>query len=221
MITNTMQRRGVVWGLAVLAASVLPALARAEDSNFQEQTTRNAMDNAVSKIAVDLSKTKLDIKRIAVIPLRNDTEDRYAEQAVKQAVTRSPYQLYARDEAEFNELVKEIEWNVRKEDVMDPEKVKKFGKIAGVDAIMYGVVWDKGVNMWSIRGHSKLTLNVANVETGQIVWSSGPVEGDAYIHWSDALTQFWRFPVVILIIFGVLMLFGLMLKALRRAYRPI
>ena len=99
--------------------------------------------------------------------------------------------------------------------------MQRFGAIEGVDAIMYGIVWDNSINLWSIRGHAKVSLVLADVETGQELWRSGPLEGEAFMHWSDALMQFWRFPLVALVLFVVLILIVIGLARFKKAYKPL
>lgn len=185
------------------------------------ETIQRATDIAMQSVSRDLGgKSFTDVKSIAVVPLRGDP-DGYVTERVRDMVTKTPYGLFTRSDDTWNTLLKEIEWGVRREDVMDPATVQKFGKIKGVDAILYGIVWAESVNMWSIRAHSKLSLVLADVETGQELWRSGPLEGEAYMHWSDAVTRFWQYPLLLL--FAIVLLFVVLVVAakLRRAYRPL
>lgn len=208
---------------AVLAAAILTAATPvlADD----EETLQRATDEAIQKIGADLGRTKFPkIKSVAVVPLRGDANE-YATTSLRSAVTKTPYGLFTREDDTWNTLLAEIEWGVSREDIMAPKTVQKFGKIEGVDAILYGFLWDRDVNLWSVRGHAKMSVQLADVETGQVLWSSGPVEGEAFIHWSDAVTRFWRYPLVLigavvglLIVLVVLRGIG---RAVRHATRPL
>jgi hypothetical protein len=203
--------------MAVAALLLLAAGASASD----EETLQRATDEAIGKIGKDLGKASAEsVNHVAVIPLRGDA-DEYATSGLESAVTRTKFALFTRSEAIWDELLKEIEWGDRREDVMNPETVQKFGKIEGVDAILHGRIWDRNVNMWSVLGRVRMSVHLADVETGQIVWSSGPVEGAAYIHWSDAITQFWRYPLVLLMVLVVLVILALFVHRLKKAYRPL
>jgi hypothetical protein len=191
----------------------------------QDETIQRATDAAIGRIVGDLQRTSFPkIKNVAVVPLRGDRDD-YATSGLKSALTKTSYHLFSRSDEEWDKLLTEIEWGVRREDIMDPATVQKFGRIKGVDAVMFGQVWDRDVNMWSIRGHTKLSVSLAEVETGQILWSSGPVDGEAYMHWSDALTQFWRYPMMLLVVaisLGVcLLLIRWVMHLVVRASRPL
>lgn len=217
------------WGeraaFCVLVACVafLPA---AEASAGGDETVQRAADEAIAQLAEQLNAAELsDIRNVAVLPLAGDG-DGYITTGLRSAVTGTDLKLITRESETWEMLLDEFEqWSARRQDVMDPETVQEFGKIQGVDAILYGRVWDNDVNMWSIRGHVKVTAHLADVETGQVAWSSGPVEGEAFIHWTDALTRFWRYPLLIIGILIVLLVLLLVIhkirKAVRHATRPL
>ncbi|HUW33973.1 MAG TPA: hypothetical protein VM223_20380 [Planctomycetota bacterium] len=201
----------------VLLLLAVPLAARADD----QEALQRATDSAIAKIADGLGKRNVaDVKTVAVVPLRGDEGD-YATSGLRSATTKSSYGVFTRDDPTWDMLLGEIEWGTRREDVMDPATVQKFGKIAGVDAILYGRVWGSRINMWGLRAETKLTVTLADVETGQELWSSGPVTGEAYIHWSDALVQFWRYPLVLIgVIVGLAIIIAL-LRAIKHALRPL
>jgi hypothetical protein len=202
-----------------LALWVAPA-ARAQ-TDAERSTLQKATDAAVAQALASLSSTNFPgVQHVAVVPLRGDA-DGYLTSGVKSGVTRGPYKLFAREDQEWNTLLGEIEWGARREDIMDPATVQKFGRIQGVDANLYGQLWDRNVNLWSIRGRAKVSLNLADVETGQILWSSGPVEGEAYMHWSDALTSFWRYPMFLTGVLVLLVILLVIWRIIRRATRPL
>jgi len=210
-------RRFIPVLMALACIMLAPLAARADD----QEALQRASDAAIAKMSDSLAKTKFaDVKTVAVVPLRGDEGD-YATSGLRSATTKSSYAVFTRDDPTWDMLLGEIEWNVRREDVMDAATVQKFGKIAGVDAILYGRVWGSRVNMWGLRAETKLTATLADVETGQELWSSGPVTGEAYIHWSDALVQFWRYPLVLLGVIVALVILIALLRAIKHALRPL
>jgi hypothetical protein len=185
------------------------------------QTLQQAVEQAMQSVPQSLGAKPFEgVKSIAVVPLRGDP-DGYVTERVRDMVTHTAYGLFTRSDAAWNLLLQEIEWGVRREDVMNPETVQRFGKIEGVDAILYGIVWDQAVNLWSIRGHAKLSLILANVETGQELWRSGPLEGEAFMHWSDAVTRFWRYPLFLMAFLVMLLVLVIAVLRLRRVFRPL
>jgi hypothetical protein len=217
-----MRIRGISAGaITIVVLLTLAALGTRPAQADDAEMLQRAADAALQPVGADLGGRRFEnIKSIAVIPLRGDS-DGYVTEHVRDLITQTPYALFTREDQVWNELLREIEWGVRREDVMNPETVQKFGKIEGVDAILYGTIWDNSINLWSIRGHTKVSLVLADVETGQELWRSGPLAGEAFIHWSDALMQFWRFPLLVLVAFVVLGIILLGLRKLRKAYKPI
>jgi TolB-like protein len=218
-----MMTRATIAGVA--ATVVLAALAAPAAGNERE-TLQRASEKAVAQIEQSLRAARLAPKTgsVAVLPVEGDKEE-YVTNLLKTAVTRTDLSLFTRNDETWKKLVAEIERGVRQKDIMDAATIQKFGRIQGVSAILYGRIWDESVNMWSIRGRVKVSVHLAAVETGQIVWSSGPVEGDAYMHWSEAVSQFWRYPLVIvaaLVAFLIAMaiLRGIV-RIIKHAMRPL
>ncbi len=91
--------------------------------------------------------------------------------------TSGNYKFFTRDDKEFDILLSEIEFGVRKEDVMNQATIQKFGKIEGVDALLYGRLLGVEVDATSKKTYARLNLSLGDVETGQILWS-GNITGD-------------------------------------------
>jgi hypothetical protein len=201
-------------------ASLLAALSfGATTVADQAETLHRATDQALQRLAEQLKEAKRDgVETVAVIPLGGDT-DGYATDGLKRALAEAGYKLFSRDEPEYNRLLEEIEFGVRRGDVMDQETIKKFGDIEGVDAIVMGNIAER-INLWSIRGAVTLSLQIGGTETLQI-WPCGPVQGEAFIHWSDALMQFWRYPLLLLGALVIVLILILFFAKLKKAYRPL
>jgi len=215
MNTSRQSRARRVSSTCVLVAVLLSAPALAD----QAETIQRAAEMALNGVSDLLGRQALaGVKNIAVVPLRGDS-DEYITELARGAVTRTQYALFTRSDETWDMLLKEIEWGARRDDVMNPETVQRFGKVEGVEAILDGIGWDKSVNLWSIRAHVKVTLKLADVETGQTQWHCGPLEGEAFMHWSDALVQFWRFPLLLLGALVILVILILFFAKLKRAYR--
>jgi len=187
------------------------------------------LEQDAAKKAGDLAMNSLKQKNItalvnvAVMPVWGDG-DGFITEVLKSGITQTKLKLFVRSDKEWNTLLSEIEWNTLKEDVMDAKTIQKFGKIKGVDGLMYGTVWSVYNNLWDTRSEVKITLHLADVETGQVVWSSGPIMGEAFVRWSDALTRFWRYPLILIgVIAALFILFVLLIfirKMTRHALRP-
>ncbi len=182
--------------------------------------TDKAIEAAALEAVSQIDTAKLgDVKSVAVLPLWNDDDDGYAADVVKGRLTSTGLQVLVRGEKEWGALLDEIKWNVKREDVMDASTVQRFGKIKGCDAVLYGTVREVSRSLWGFRGSARLSLHIADVETGQIVWSSGTVEGESFSHWSDVIVRFWDYPLLWVIVL-VVVIIGVVVMVRRRASTP-
>lgn len=198
-------------GLALIALCI---------SASAEQVPDKAIEAASQKAIEKLDKAVLgdDVKSVAVLPLWGD-KDGYAADMIKAALTQKGIQVLVRSDEEWKLLLDEIEWNAKREDVMDAATIQHFGKIRGCDGILYGTVREVAENVQGMRGYVKLSLHIADVETGRIVWSSGPVEGEGYAHWTDVVGRVWG-NTYFWIGLGVIVVVIAALVILKRASQP-
>lgn len=217
-----MGRRGRMLMLVVCGVLAGPAAALATEQEQLDQAARLAVTRAVALLG---QRPKIDgVNNVAVCPIWAD-QQRYVTEQAKAAVTiETPYRLFTRQDAEWDKLLAEIEWSERREDLMNPETVKRFGRIEGVDAILYGTVREWSLSVWSTRALCRLNLHLANVETGEIVWSSGEVQAEAYPPWPDLVKRFWKYPLLVIggvvVLIVVLAIIYKVKRAFRRAMRP-
>jgi len=207
----------IVAGYAAAAGESPPVAAT------EAEAVEKAIDRAVSRIAGRLTEGAFPgMRSIVVLPVIGEDHGEYATTALEAAVTKSPYGLFTRDNAEVNRLLEEIEWGTKRGDVMDEATIQKFGKVKGVDAVMWGKVLSCGLELGGVRARTKVSAEVVDVETFK-KWTIGPVEGKAYN--LAALTQFWRYPafaacalVGLVVVMAVL---RMIVKAVKHAARPL
>jgi len=196
-----------------------PAMAQ---TGPEVDTLRRAAEQAAEQFGNELNKTSFpDVVNVAIVPFRDDTGDSYVTSMVEAQVTNSPYKVFERNDDRLNIIFEEIAWNDDQADVMNPETIQKFGKVEGVDAVLYGVVWDQANSLWSLQRRVKMTATLADVETGQTLRVFGPIEGEAYIRWTDALTRFWQYPTVLIGVIVVLIILLIIFRMLKKAFRPL
>ena len=179
-------------------------------SAYADETSDKAAQEAITKAMDSLSAQEFpQVERIAVLPLRNDP-DKAITDILKIAVTKTKYDIILRDDEEWAELLRNIEWETRREDIMNPDTVKELGGILGVDALLYGTV--KEIDEAFIRTKVRLNLNLANVQTGQLLWGE-MVEGEAVTSY-DILLLRYKWYLIGLVAFIVIIF------VVKRAMRP-
>ena len=130
---------------------------------------RQALQSAVDDGGSSLSESITDRKQtISVLPIAGD-RGRYVEGLVKNAITRSGLiYVEGRDDPFWDEVMAEVEWDERKEDMLDPSTIDKFGKLKSTQWLLYGTVRearDSG-NMVYVE----LELHLSSIETKQHIW---------------------------------------------------
>lgn len=140
---------------------------------FSEAAER-AVDYAAEDAAVEALKTMrragVSFARIAVLPLSEDGQN--ITPVLKAELGRYPglFEVYVRDDEEWDKLLSEIEFSDRRGDVMDSATLQKFGSVKGVDALLYGSVREASID-YAGNGTVRLALVLSDVETGRRLWS--------------------------------------------------
>jgi len=138
-----------------------------------------AVEDAAVKTIQELAERNFNIDNIAFIGLSNDRND--LTHVFRSGLLRVPgtYSFFTRDDSELNLLVKEIEFGELRGDIMNSTTIKKFGKIKGVDALLYGKVQE--ATSEDKNGIFRTVLTLADIETGELLWT-GNITGKYTSH---------------------------------------
>lgn len=123
------------------------------------------------------------VKKIAVAPFSNFSDDRYAGEKVINALTIEILSRNAFDVIEHGEvskalsLIKEVGFEENKNIQLDKEKIKQLGENLGVQAIIMGTVNDYS----SSRGGSannvvSISVKMIDIESGTILWQASTLK---------------------------------------------
>jgi TolB-like protein len=157
--------------VALLSASL--ALAGERSAEEQRRLDR-AASAACAKVTTALKSRDFGkVKRAAVYPLKGDA-DKYVTDTLIGALRRTG-KLTVIHRHRLEELVKEHAFSIEQEDLLNKATVKKLGEILGVDAVCFGAVREA-----TVKGDAatvRLNLHLANVETGESIWSDSNLEG--------------------------------------------
>jgi len=134
-----------------------------------------AAEDAAYQTIRTLTNADVDAGQIAFVGLFGEEQDLAPVFRAGVIGTPGQFRFYTRDEEEWDTLVDEIDFANRRSDVMDGESIQKFGRIQGVDSLLYGDI--REARMVDDQAVVRLALTLAEVETGQILWS-GNVEGE-------------------------------------------
>lgn len=165
--------------IAMLAAGMaLNARADRGVSLDQLERTNQAVQDAVAKAQKAFASAPVPAKAgVVVLPLYNDEAEDFRDR-MKIAVTACGKTCVEdKNSPVLDEILQEITWDERKQDVLDPATVVSFGRLKGAEYLLYGGV----ANRFVVDRYSlvELELHLTEVATKKHVWG-GTFVGRVY-----------------------------------------
>ncbi len=170
------------------------------------------------------------LKRFAILPLQRDIDNQYVALQLRNQFTAicgpQGLELYTRMDNEWETLLNEIAWGESFGDTMDAATVQKFGRVKGVEALVFAKIL--GVAKTATDG-VKLRLNVQifEIETGRQIWgqeiiteTSGdlvPIASSGMVQSVKSYRQWYYYAGGAL---AALIVLIVLIRAIGRASRP-
>lgn len=128
-----------------------------------------AVQGAVDKAQAELSTLQVARdKTIGILPMGGDA-NREVEQRLMTALTRAGFTVVeARNDPLWDEIMREIEWGDRKQDIVDEATLVKFGQLKGMQAVLYGNVHD--LTRPGRMVFVEIELHISSLQTRQHLW---------------------------------------------------
>ncbi len=114
------------------------------------------------------------IKKVAVMPLENLTDERFADEIVRQTVISELLASGLVDVTMPGEVTAALKrLDIKSVASLNPDQIKDIGKLLNVQALILGAVQQYGeVKFGSVSAPEvTITLMMADVNTGTILWS--------------------------------------------------
>jgi hypothetical protein len=149
---------------AWFAGSVIAARA-----DYPEEA-RQALRLTGADIQKDLGKASLPTNLPIAILLINGDTNGYVMGILKTAVTGAGLPcVEGKEDGMVQEIFKEVEWDERKDDILDTNTIAKFGRLQSAKLLLYAFVRDlSGTNG---RGFAEIEVHISSIETKQHLWS--------------------------------------------------
>jgi len=142
------------------------SLARAEYSDEARQALR--LTGADIQKGLSSAGLPTDLP-IAILPLKSDPSG-YVMGLLKTAVTGAGLQCVEGKEDDFvQDIFKEIEWDERKNDILDTNTIAKFGQLKAAKLLLYANL--REVTGENGRGYAEIEVHVSSIETKRHLWS--------------------------------------------------
>jgi len=128
-----------------------------------------ALDDALREASASLASAPIENgKTVAVLPFSGD-DDALLAGKLKNALTAAgKVCVEGKEDAMVKEILKEIEWDARREDIIDGKTADRFGKLKTAQYLLYGAVRTLGAT--ERYALVEIELHVTSIETKRHVW---------------------------------------------------
>ena len=152
--------------LAALMLSAFTVFAAAE-IKLADDDARQAIYGAVDKAADALKKAPFGKSPVAILPLKSGNA--LLAGRLKNMLTECGFVcVEGKEDPMWDEILKEIEWDERKSDILDTETIVRFGKLKAAKILFQCEirVYDKNKE----RIYAEVELRATDIATKQIIW---------------------------------------------------
>ncbi len=159
-----MKKCSVILWMAV-AGLVVVMTATAQNADEIRQGVQMAVADAQKSLAASSIPRNTPI---SLLPVGRD-QGAYVEGLLKNAVTAAGLTyVEGRNDPVWGEVLKEVEWDERKGDILDAATMVKFGKLKATKILMYGTLRESSIS--GQRIFVEIELHASSVETKQHLW---------------------------------------------------
>ena len=135
---------------------------------------RQALYGALDQVAKSVkASSAFKNHTVTILPIDNDDNGLIAGR-LKNILTKTGVNcLEASKDPMWNEIMKEIAWSERKNDILDSASIAKLGKLKGAQILLYGKLCALKKN--ESRVYAEIELHACKVDTREHIW------GDSFV----------------------------------------
>jgi len=148
----------------ILALGLIPLFAQ----GLGDDDVREAVSEALIQAQTALKSAPFGNKTVAVLPFPGDTSGYFAGKLKNQLTSLGFTCIEGKEDPMWDEIMKEIAWDERKDDILDPDTLVKFGKLKAAQILLYGKVVTLDRN--TERIYVELELHATDLATKQHLW---------------------------------------------------
>lgn len=183
---------------AAAPAPAAPAADAAAPAFFSAEE-RDLLLDLAKDVTAALAESGLQASvPVSALPFPGDRE-RYLEGLLKNAVTGAGLSyVEGRDDPMWDAIVSEIIWDWRKNDILDPDTLTKFGRLQAARQLLYGHLLVERDEEGELR--AELWLHVSSVETKRHLWGRSFVKKSGqqlWFRWRGSDSRIVDFPIVL------------------------
>ncbi|MBQ7178053.1 MAG: hypothetical protein IJS08_11625 [Victivallales bacterium] len=129
---------------------------------------REALEAALLQAENALPLQDLQGKTIAVLPFLQDKSGILDGRMKNMLTSAGLLCVEGKEDPMWNEIIKEIAWNERKDDILDPATLQKFGRLKAAQVLLYGMV--TAIDNTKERIYVEIDLHATEIETRRHIW---------------------------------------------------
>ena len=155
--------------IITLLVSVFAVFATvANDARFiANDNARQALYGALNNAAESLKTAPFGKNPIAVLPLKAGNAVLIGR--LKNMLVKSGFVcVEGKEDPMWDEILKEIEWDERKSDILDPKTIVKFGKLKAAKILFQCEI--RAIDKNADRIYAEIELRATDIATKQIIW---------------------------------------------------
>ena len=154
---------------AVLLAATLSAIAAHGQSLAMDESFRQAVQGAMDEASKAITKSAIPEKAaVAILPVPGDRDGWLAGQ-LKIALTAAGRTcVEGKEDPMWAEVLKEVEWDERKEDMLDNETVDRFGRLKSAQVLLSAFVRSR--DLTDRYAFFEIELHATEIATKQHIW---------------------------------------------------
>ena len=148
----------------VMALGLLPLFAQ----GLNDDDVRQAVTEALVQAQSALKSAPFGSKTVAVLPFPGDSSGYFTGKLKNELASLGFTCVEGKEDPMWDEIIKEIAWDERKDDILDPDTLVKFGKLKATQILLYGKVVKADKN--SERTYVEIELHATDLTTKQHIW---------------------------------------------------
>lgn len=148
----------------ILSLALIPLFAQ----GLGDDDVREAVSEALVQAQNALKTAPFGSKTVAILPFSGDTSGYFTGKLKNQLTSLGFTCIEGKEDPMWDEIIKEIAWDERKDDILDPDTLVKFGKLKAAQILLYGKVVT--INKSTERIYVEIELHATDLTTKQHIW---------------------------------------------------
>lgn len=164
-----MTEGGINMKRIIILFIVLCCVWRVSAQTAEWEFDKMAVREAVGKSESSLKNATFDKKLpIALLPLKGDVNGEVAA-ALKTLLTNVGFNcVEGKEDPMWDEIIREVEWDERKDDILDERTIVRFGRLQAAKILIYGGI--RTIDRNENRVYAEIDLHATNLTTKQHIW---------------------------------------------------